>query len=858
MHLMADGRVFNSAPSTVSRALDTSGTGAWSVIANHSLDLYRDYGSSVMYSPGRILVAGGSDPPTETAEVIDLNAAEPRLAPGRLDGVPSPAPQCGGPSGRQGPGHRRNQRARFQQCRGPGIRRRNVEPGHRNLDDDGERPDSAPVSLQHRPASRRKTAQPREATTSTQAEIYEPPYLFAGSRPAITSAPSSAGHGQSFFVQTPDAASIAQVTLLSLSSVTHSYDMNQRFNRLSFSPGGGGLNVVAPTASLAPPGPYMLFILNSNGVPSVARIVNLTASSGTTPTLSSLSPADAAVGGPAFTLTVNGSNFVSGSVVRWNGAARPTTFVSSTRLTASIPASDIASGGEAPITVTNPGGGASNAVTFGINAMTVSPATIARGRHGHRHVERAGHAFGHGLDCLVRPGHAEYRVPAVDVRQLLQDSRQSTSERLVSLYRAELIARRRIRAQTAFERHVHARLTSNVFTVSTGVTLSASPARNPDRRHRHGHLERDSAALSNRLDWTSYSWRPDRRPLEWMYVSCSKTPGSPRPSGSCPFTVPNTLAPGNYQLRLFANGDLVPLAGSNSFTVGASPGAGTLQFSAATYSVAENGGSATITITRTGGSTGAVGVTVSTSNGTATAGSDYTAVSTTVSFAAGDTANKTVSIPITDDALVEGNETVNVALSTPTGGATLGSPNTAVLTITDNDGAAAGSLQFSAATYSVAENGGSATITVTRTGGSAGAVGVTVTTSNGTATAGSDYTAVSQTVSFATGDTANKTVSIPITDDALVEGNETVNVALSTPTGRRHARQPEHRGAHHHRQRRGCRRAASSSAPRPTAWPKTAAARRSRSRAPAAARARWGSPSPPAMARRPRDPTTRR
>ena len=169
---------------------------------------------------------------------------------------------------------------------------------------------------------------------------------------------------------------------------------------------------------------------------------------------------------------------------------------------------------------------------------------------------------------------------------------------------------------------------------------------------------------------------------------------------------------------------------------------GTLQLSAATYSVAENGGTATITVTRTGGSAGAVGVTLTTSNGTATAPADYTAVTQTVSFAAGDTANKTVTIPIGDDALVEGNETVDVTLSAPTGGATLGTPSTAVLTITDNDVAPPGTLQLSAATYSVAENGGTATITITRTGGSGGAVGVTLATSNGTATAPADYTAV--------------------------------------------------------------------------------------------------------------------
>ena len=100
--------------------------------------------------------------------------------------------------------------------------------------------------------------------------------------------------------------------------------------------------------------------------------------------------------------------------------------------------------------------------------------------------------------------------------------------------------------------------------------------------------------------------------------------------------------------------------------------AGTLQFSAATYSVNENGGSVTITVTRTGGSNGAVGVSYATSNGTATAGSDYTATSGTLSWANGDTANKTFSVPIIDDSVYEGNETVNLTLSSPTGGATLG------------------------------------------------------------------------------------------------------------------------------------------------------------------------------------------
>ena len=85
------------------------------------------------------------------------------------------------------------------------------------------------------------------------------------------------------------------------------------------------------------------------------------------PTITGLNPSSAAVGGPAFTLTVNGMDFVSGSVVRWNGSARPTTYVNDTRLTASIPAADIATAGPANVTVINPapGGGTSNSAAFG-------------------------------------------------------------------------------------------------------------------------------------------------------------------------------------------------------------------------------------------------------------------------------------------------------------------------------------------------------------------------------------------------------------------------------------------------------------------------------------------------------------
>src|SRR5581483_4213013 len=87
------------------------------------------------------------------------------------------------------------------------------------------------------------------------------------------------------------------------------------------------------------------------------------------PTLISLNPNTIVAGGQDFTLTVNGTNFVSGTVVRWNGNIRVTTFVSNAQLTATITAADIATAGTSAVTVFNPtpGGGASNALNFSIN-----------------------------------------------------------------------------------------------------------------------------------------------------------------------------------------------------------------------------------------------------------------------------------------------------------------------------------------------------------------------------------------------------------------------------------------------------------------------------------------------------------
>ncbi len=108
------------------------------------------------------------------------------------------------------------------------------------------------------------------------AEFFSPPYLFKGARPAITQAPAQIQYGSTFFVGTPDAASIASAVLIRTGAVTHFFDENARFVPLAFQQTAGGLTISAPAnGNLAPPGYYMLFLVNSNGVPSVAPFVQI-------------------------------------------------------------------------------------------------------------------------------------------------------------------------------------------------------------------------------------------------------------------------------------------------------------------------------------------------------------------------------------------------------------------------------------------------------------------------------------------------------------------------------------------------------------------------------------------------------
>ncbi|NUO52839.1 MAG: DUF1929 domain-containing protein [Polyangiaceae bacterium] len=115
---------------------------------------------------------------------------------------------------------------------------------------------------------------------NTSIEVFQPPYLYRGARPTITGAPAQVRHGESFRVDTPDSASIRKVVFIRPMAVTHQTDTEQRVIELSFDQSGvSGLVATAPDGgppySLAPQGHYMMFIVNADGVPSVASWVYL-------------------------------------------------------------------------------------------------------------------------------------------------------------------------------------------------------------------------------------------------------------------------------------------------------------------------------------------------------------------------------------------------------------------------------------------------------------------------------------------------------------------------------------------------------------------------------------------------------
>lgn len=204
----------------------------------------------------------------------------------------------------------------------------------------------------------------------------------------------------------------------------------------------------------------------------------------------------------------------------------------------------------------------------------------------------------------------------------------------------------------------------------------------------------------------------------------------------------------------------------------------TVQFASSRYTVIEDGGMATIVIQRRGNIDEDVEVLFSTSDGGATADADYVPQSFLFGFQPGET-NKILSVPILNDALIEGDEAVNLYLS-PCGGCVgelvLGIRSNAVLTILDND-----RIEFTASRFAVYEHEETVFITVRRGDADTNTVvAVDYATRDGTSNAGSDYTPQNGTLSFAAGETV-KTIRLPILNDAVGERDETFVVALFNP-----------------------------------------------------------------------------
>ena len=347
MYLAPNGTLFNASP--VSRYLNTDGTGSWTIGPSMEYQ-FRGYGPSVMYNNGQIMLTGGGVGPTATAEVINLNDRIPTwsytgtMAYARRHANATLLPDgtvlvTGGTSG-----------VPFDDNTNP------VYPAELWNPATGTWSMLASLSVYRgyhsvalllpdgRVLSGGGQCYGDTNCNPNSAEIFSPPYLFAGARPTITSAPASISGGQTFFVATPDAANITQVTWIRLGAVTHTFNQEQRINFLSFGQATGGLNVTAPpNANLAPPGFYMLFLLSS-GVPSVASIIQVDNSS-------------FAQSGPAVSLSLTSLTF-------------PATLVGSTTTSKAVQLTNL---GTTPVTINSVTAGADYTVTSNACGTQLAP-----------------------------------------------------------------------------------------------------------------------------------------------------------------------------------------------------------------------------------------------------------------------------------------------------------------------------------------------------------------------------------------------------------------------------------------------------------------------------------------------------
>jgi len=308
LHVLPNGNVFYSG-STTGSSLFNPATHTWTTnVAFTNYNGTRTYGTSILlpltpannYTP-KVLIMGGGSPSTNTSEIIDLSAATPKWVYG--PNMSQPRIEMNAtilPNGRVlAVGGSLND----EDTATASLKADLYDPGTNTFSPAGA---EVYARLYHSvslllPDGTVWVAggNPQRGTYEPHMEIYSPAYLFnadgtAATRPTITSTSSSIiGYGGAFQVQTPDAANISSVVLMRNGAVTHAFDMDQRYVGLSFTAGSGVLNVTGPpNGNIAPPGYYMLFILNNAGVPSVATMVQVSqAANDVPPTGTITSPA---------------------------------------------------------------------------------------------------------------------------------------------------------------------------------------------------------------------------------------------------------------------------------------------------------------------------------------------------------------------------------------------------------------------------------------------------------------------------------------------------------------------------------------------------------------------------------------
>ncbi|HEY3013252.1 MAG TPA: galactose oxidase-like domain-containing protein [Gemmatimonadales bacterium] len=295
-----NGLIFYAGERIMSRWFNVAGSGSWTDGPRHIWQFNREYGTAVMYEPGKILYAGGGgDPnwpsagdarspaPTNTAEQIDLNQPSPQWqsagtmsAPRRhLNSTILPDGTVLITGGTRGGG--------FVDIN-PADAVKAAELWNPKTGQWTTLASNSVMRVYHSvslllPDGTVLHGSSGDAMAGTvpvpperNHEIFSPPYLFKGARPRITSVPSSVTWNQTFSVATPNAAQITDVRWIRLGSVTHAFDDGQRANTLTFTRTATGVDVTAPgRAELAPPGYYQLFILNRNGVPSEGQVIKV-------------------------------------------------------------------------------------------------------------------------------------------------------------------------------------------------------------------------------------------------------------------------------------------------------------------------------------------------------------------------------------------------------------------------------------------------------------------------------------------------------------------------------------------------------------------------------------------------------